>query len=206
MPGRYVNVLRRRSLFVVLVELNNLRSRQMITEPKMRNGTRFWRVIMTMKKGWMAIALILAAVPANLVAQSSEKETLAGVWEAKISADGVQSPLLSIAIFGQDGSFTTSGNTKFSLAPPNQGLGDQRGPGYGRWAQTGDKEFKLTFYVPLLNEGEVNGYMRVRCTISLSESGTEFTTRECLAEFMDTNLKVLDSDKDEVKGTRLETP
>jgi hypothetical protein len=161
---------------------------------------------MTMKKGLTVVALFLAAVPANLVAQSSEKKTLAGVWEAKISAGGVQSPLLSIAIFGQDGSFTTSGNTKFSLAPPNQGLGDQRGPGYGRWMQTGDKEFRLAFYVPLLKEGKVNGYMRVRCTMRLSESGDEFASHECLAEFLDTNWKVLDSDNDDVTGTRLETP
>jgi hypothetical protein len=89
----------------------------------MRNRTRFRRVIVTMKEGLVAVSLLLAANPANLVAQSSEKKTLAGVWEVKISAGGVQSPLLSIAIFGQDGSFATAGNTKFSLAPPNQGLG-----------------------------------------------------------------------------------
>ena len=178
----------------------------MITESKMRNWRRFRRVIVTMKEGLIAVALLLAAVPANLVAQSSEKKTLAGVWEVKISAGGVQSPLLSIAIFGQDGSFTTTGNTKFSLAPPNQGLGDERGPGYGRWSQTGDREFKLTFYVVLLKEGEVNGYMRVRSTMSLSESGNEFTTSECVAQFLDANWKVLDSDQDVVKGARLETP
>jgi hypothetical protein len=61
--------------------------------------------------------------------------------------------LLSIAIFDGDGSFTTTGNTKFSLASPNQGLADARGPGYGRWAQTSDKEFKLTFYAVLLKGG-----------------------------------------------------
>jgi hypothetical protein len=159
-----------------------------------------------MKEGLVAVSLLLAANPANLVAQSSEKKTLAGVWDVKISAGGVQSPLLSIAIFGQDGSFTTTGNTKFSLAPPNQGLGDERGPGYGRWAQTGDREFKLTFYVVLLKEGEVNGYMRVRSTVSLSESGNEFTTSKCVAQFLDANWKVLDSDQDMVNGTRLETP
>jgi hypothetical protein len=193
-------------LFVVLVELNNQRNRLMITEPKIRNDTRFLRVIATTKNGLIAGALLLAAIPTILVAQSSEKKTLAGVWEVKISAEGVQSPLLSIAIFSQDGSFTTTGNTKFSLAPPNQGLGDERGPGYGRWAQTGDRESRLTFYVPLLKGGEVNGYMRVRCTMRLSESGNEFTSHECLAEFLDANWKVLDSDKDDVKGTRLETP
>src|ERR1700752_3245730 len=181
------------------------RRQQMITEPKMRNETRFWRVIVTVKQGLIAVVLLLA-VPANLVAQSSEKKIVAGVWEVKISAGGVQSPLLSIAIFGQDGSFTTTGNTKFSLAPPNAGLGNARGPGYGHWVQTGDREFKLTFYVVLLKDGEVNGYMRVRSTMSLSESGNEFTSSQCVAQFLDTNWKVLDSDQDEVKGTKLETP
>ena len=130
-----------------------------------------------------------------------------GVWEVKISAGGVPpSPLLSIAIFDGDGSFTTTGNTKFSLAPPNEGLADARGPGYGRWAQSSDKEFKLTFYAVLLKGGEVSGYLRVRSIMILSDSENEFTARECQADFLDANWKVLDSDKDEVKGKRLETP
>jgi hypothetical protein len=100
----------------------------------------------------------------------------------------------------------TTGNTKFSLAPPNQGLADERGPGYGRWAQTGDREFKLTFYAVLLKEGEVNGYLRVHSTMILADSGNEFTASECRVDFLDVNWKVLDSDNDEVKGTRLEAP
>jgi hypothetical protein len=68
----------------------------MITEPKMRDKTRSWRVILTVKQGLIAVFLLLA-VPANLVAQSSEKKSVAGVWEVKITAGGVQSPLLSIA-------------------------------------------------------------------------------------------------------------
>jgi hypothetical protein len=178
----------------------------MITEPEIRNDTRFPRVITTMKNGLIAVGLLLAAVPVNLIAESSEKGSLSGVWEVKISAGGVPSPLSSIAMFGQDGSFNTTGNTKFSLAPPNQGIGNERGAGSGRWAQSGDKEFSLMFYVPLLKGGEVNGYMRVRCTMRLSESGDEFKSHECLAEFLDANWKVLDSDKDDVTGTRLETP
>ena len=78
----------------------------------------------------------------------------------------------------RDGSFTTAGNTKF---PPGLGS-DERGPGYGRWAQTGDSEFKLTFYAVLLKEGEVNGYMRVHSTMILPGPGNEFTARECQVE------------------------
>jgi hypothetical protein len=99
-----------------------------------------------MLKIGIGLAVLCMTIPVMLVAQPAEKKTLVGAWEVKISAGGVPPPpLVSIAIFGGDGSFSTTGNTKFLLAPPFQGLADQRGPGYGRWAQTDDREFKLTF-------------------------------------------------------------
>ena len=52
----------------------------------------------------------------------------------------------------------------------------------------------------------MSGYLRVRSTMILSDSGNEFAASRCQVEFLDTNWKVLDSDKDEVDGTRLETP
>ena len=171
------------------------------------NATLSRRMRITRKKGLIGLAVLCVTIPVTLVAQAAEKKTLVGVWEVKISAGGVQPPpLLSIGIFDGDGSFTTTGNTKLSLAPPNQGLADARGPGYGRWAQTSDREFKLTFYAVLLKGGDVNGYLRVHSTMILADSGNEFTARECQVDFLDTNWKVLDSDNDEVKGTRLETP
>jgi hypothetical protein len=167
------------------------------------NATPLQRVIMTRKNRLIGLAFLCVTIPLMLVAQPAEKKALVGVWEVKISAGGgPPQPLLSIAIFGGDGSFTTTGNTKFSLT----GLADERGPGYGRWAQTGDREFKLTFYAVLLKDGEVNGYLQVHSTLILSESGNEFTTRDCKVDFMDADRKVLDSDNDQVKGTRLETP
>jgi hypothetical protein len=139
----------------------------------------------------------------NIGGTASWKKDVGGGLGSEDSCGGVPPPpLLSIAIFSGDGSFTTTGNTKISLP----GLADQRGAGYGRWAQTGDREFKLTFYAVLLKEGEVHGYLRVRSTMILSDSGNEFTARECQVEFLDANWKVVDSDNDEVKGTRLETP
>jgi hypothetical protein len=165
--------------------------------------TIFRRMSVTRKNGLIGLPVLCVTIQVMLVAQAAEKKTLVGVWEVKISAGGgPPQPLLSIASFGGDGSFTTTGNTKFP-----QGLGsDQRGPGYGRWAQTGDREFKLTFYAVLLKDGEVNGYMQVQSTLILSESGNEFTSRDCKVDFMDADRKVLDSDNDQVKGTRLETP
>ena len=157
----------------------------------------------TTKHGLIGLAVLCMTIPVIVVAQPAEKKTLVGVWEVKIAAGGVPPPpLLSIAIFSGDGSFATTGNTKISWA----GLAYQRGPGYGRWAQTGDKEFKLTFYAVLLKEDEVNGYLRVRSTMILSDSGNEFTADKVQVDFLDTNWKVVSSDIDEVTGTRLETP
>jgi hypothetical protein len=165
---------------------------------------------MTKKTRLIGLAFLCVTIPLMVVAQAAqpgEKKTLMGVWEVEISAGGVPPPpLRSIAMFGADGSFTTTGNTKISLASPNQDLADERGPGYGRWAQTGDREFKLTFYAVLSKDGQVTGYMQVRSSLILSESGNEFTTRDCEVDFMGVDRKVLDRDTDQVKGTRLETP
>ena len=157
-----------------------------------------------MKNRLVPVVALCAAISAvALVAQSGEKNPLVGVWKVKVSAGRLPPPpLLSIAIFGEDGSFITTGNTKISV----QDLADERGPGYGRWAQTGDKEFKLTFYAVLLRAGEVKGYQRVSTTMVLSGSGNEFTSSQCRVDFLDPNWKLIDSDNDEIKGTRLETP
>jgi hypothetical protein len=85
---------------------------------------------------------------------------------------------LTIAIFGGDGSFATKISAKFPPVPPFQGFVDEVGPGYGRWVETSDKEFKLTFYAVLLKDGVANGYQRVHSTMILSESGNEFTVHE----------------------------
>ena len=50
-----------------------------------------------------------------------------------------QSPLLSLAMFGGDGSFTTGvGYKGLPPIPVVQDVATEVGPGYGRWAATGD--------------------------------------------------------------------
>lgn len=85
-----------------------------------------------MKIGLICLVALCIAIPGMGVAQSAEKKTLVGVWEVKISPKDARAPLLSIAIFGGDGSFTTSVNAKFPPVPPFQGFVDELGPGYGR--------------------------------------------------------------------------
>jgi hypothetical protein len=159
-----------------------------------------------MKIGFIWLGALCVAIPAMVVAQSAEKKTLVGVWEAKISPKDAPPPLLSIAIFGGDGSFTTSVNATFPPVPPFQGFADELGPGYGRWLQTGDREFTLTFYAVLRKEGVVNGYQRIHSTLILSESGNEFTVHDGQVDFLDAHWNVVSSNTDEVTGKRLETP
>jgi hypothetical protein len=61
-----------------------------------------------MKNGFSGLAAVYILIPAMLLAQPAGKKQLVGVWAVKESAVGQsQSPLLSLAMFGGDGSFTT---------------------------------------------------------------------------------------------------
>jgi hypothetical protein len=145
--------------------------------------------------------------PAMLIAQQAEKKQLVGVWEVKVSPVGQsQSPLLSLAMYGADGNFTTVGGYKgFPPVPAVQDVANELGPGYGRWAATSDREFRLTFYSVMWKAGLVNGYQRVQDTLVLSESGDEYTGH-AQVDFLDANWNVVFSTTIDVMGTRLETP
>jgi hypothetical protein len=160
-----------------------------------------------MKNRFIGLQAVCMLMPMVLVAQPAEKKQLVGVWEVKVSLGGPsQSPLLSLAIFGGDGSFTTAVGYK-SLPPiaAVQDVATEIGPGYGRWAAGGDREFRLTFYCVMWKAGFVNGFQRVQDTLVLSESGDEYTGH-AQVDFLDANWNVLFSTTSDVKGTRLETP
>ena len=109
-------------------------------------------------------------------------------------------------MYGSDGSFTTCGGYKALPAiPVVQEVANELGPGYGRWAAKGDREFRLTFYSIMWKEGLGNAYQRVQETLVLSESGDEYTGH-AQVDFLDLNWNVVFSTTSEVKGTRLETP
>ena len=57
------------------------------------------------------------------MAQPAEKKQLVGVWEVKVSPVGQsQSPELSLAMYGGDGSFTTGG--RYKALPPISAVQD----------------------------------------------------------------------------------
>ena len=115
-----------------------------------------------------------------------------------------QPPFLSIAMYGGDGSFTTCGGYKaLPSIPVVQEVGTEASPGYGRWAATGDRELRLTFYGIIWKEGLGNGYQRVQETLVLWE-GDEYTGH-AQVDFLDANWTVVFSIACDVKGTRLET-
>ena len=171
-----------------------------------------------MKNRFIGLAAVYMLIPAVLLAQPAGKKQLVGVWAVK-EAPVEQSPLLSLAMFGGDGSFTTGVGYKALPAisalqdvasdPKKHKNPDHRptelGPGYGRWAATGDREFRLTFYAVMRKAGEGAGFQRVQDTLVLSESGDEYTGR-AQVDFLDADWNVVFSTTSEEKGTRLETP
>jgi hypothetical protein len=160
-----------------------------------------------MKKRFIGLAAVYLLIPAMLVAQPAGKNQLVGVWAVKESPYGQsQSPLLSLAMFGGDGSFTTG--VGYKALPAISALQDvvtELGPGYGRWAATGDREFRLTFYAVMRKAGEGAGFQRVQVTLVLSESGDEYAGH-AQVDFLDADWNVVFSTTTEEKGTRLETP
>src|ERR1700758_4854721 len=160
-----------------------------------------------MKNGFSGLAAVYILIPAMLIAQSAGKKPLVGVWEVKEEpVEQSQSPLLSLAMFGGGGSFTTG--VGYKTLPPISALqkvATDVGPGYGRWAATGDREFRLTFYSVMRKAGEAAGFQRVQDTLVLSESGDEYTGH-AQVDFLDADWNVVFSTTSEEKGTRLETP
>jgi len=160
-----------------------------------------------MKKRFIGLAAVYMFIPAMLLAQPAGKKQLVGVWEVKEApVEQSQSPLLSLAMFGGDGSFTTGVGYK-GLPPISvvQNVSTEVGPGYGRWAATGDREFRLTFYAVMRKAGAGAGFRRVQDTLVLSESGDEYTGH-AQVDFLDADWNVVFSTTSEEKGTRLETP
>src|SRR5271165_4936552 len=160
-----------------------------------------------MKKRFIGLAAVYMLIPAMLLAQPAGKKRLVGVWEVKVSPVGrSQSPLLSLAMFGGDGSFTTGvGYKALPAISALQNVATEVGPGFGRWAATGDREIRLTFYAIMWREGLGNGYQRVQETLALSEPGDEYTGHTQV-DILDANWNVVFSTTSDLKGTRLETP
>ena len=160
-----------------------------------------------MKERFIGLAIVYMLIPAMLFAQPAGKKQLVGVWAVKgAPVELSQPPLLSLAMFAGDGSFTTGvGYKALPPIPVVQDVATEVGPGYGRWATTGDREFRLTFYAVMRKAGLVNGFQRVQDTLALSESGNEYTGH-ALVDFLDADWNVVFSTTRDVKGTRLETP
>jgi hypothetical protein len=160
-----------------------------------------------MKNRLVGFAAVCIAIPAILVAQPKEKKPLTGVW--KVEATNFvqsQSIFLSLAMFGENGSFTTA--VGYKALPPIaavQDIASEIGSGYGKWIAVGEREFRLTFYSVMWKAGLVNGFQRVQDNLVLSESGDEYTGH-AQVDFLDANWNVLFSTTSDVRGKRLETP
>jgi hypothetical protein len=160
-----------------------------------------------MKKAMTTLAAVSLAISSVLSGEPVEEKGLTGVWEVKISPTGAPAPpLLAMALFGKDGSFVGIHDRAAPPVPEILAIGVDMGPAYGRWVQSGDREFQLTFYAAMwYKEGVISGFHRVEARIVLSESGEEFAAKT-LAEFLDPTWKAVLTNTGEVKATRLKTP
>jgi hypothetical protein len=157
------------------------------------------------KNRFIAAASVCILIPAMLLGQPAGKKGLTGVWEVKLSPVG-QSPTLSLAMFGGDGSFTMAGGNKaLPSIPALQAVANELGPAFGQWTPTGAREFSLTSYAVMQKAGLGNGFQRVQYTLVLSESGDEYMGH-AEVDFLDADWNVVFSTTGDVKGARLETP
>jgi hypothetical protein len=127
-------------------------------------------------------------------------------WVVPIPTGVPPPPMLAMAMFGKDGSFVGTHDRAVPPVPDILAIGADMGPAYGRWLQSGEREFQLTFYAAMWNtEGVISGFHRIQASIVLSESGDEFTAKT-QADFSDANWKTVMSNTGEVKAARLKTP
>jgi len=161
-----------------------------------------------MKSRVIALIALCMLIPATLLAQLASRKALVSVWAVREAQVGQsQAPVLSLVIFRGDGSFIKyTGYKALPAIAALQEVATELGPGYGRWAATGDAgEFRLTFYSVMRKAGRVNGFQRTQDTLVLSESGNEYAGH-ARTDFLDTNWNVVFSTTTDVKGARLETP
>jgi hypothetical protein len=120
-----------------------------------------------MKKAMIILAAVSLAISNVLVAEEVAKEDLAGVWEVKISPTGVPPPpMLAMAMFGKDGSFLGIHDRAAPPVPEIMAIGVDMGPAYGRWVQSGDGEFQLTFYAAMWNKASSADFIGSRRALS----------------------------------------
>jgi serine/threonine protein kinase len=138
--------------------------------------------------------------------EKAENKRLVGVWQVNILPENETIPLLSIANFGADGSFSTTTNRLLPPIPGIHAIATELGPGYGAWISIGNNKFRATFYSVLRNKrGRVSGFQRVEGTIELSPSGDEHHgTGE--VDFFDSNWNIVFSTTTVVDGKKLKTP
>jgi hypothetical protein len=114
--------------------------------------------------------------------------------------------MLATAMFGKDGSFVGSHDRAVPPVPEILAIAADMGPAYGRWVRSSDREFQLTFYAAMWNkEGVIGGFHRIQSTMTLSESGDEYTAHAGRF-FLTQTGKTLLTNTGEAKGTRLKTP
>jgi hypothetical protein len=143
----------------------------------------------------VALAMIVGLIPATLVAQPPLKNSysLAGIWNLKVTVPQMPSAIPAVSICSRDGSLTHI-----------QAAGNYLDIGYGKWVQTDNSAFRITFVTETHGKaGEVKGSLRVQGTTTLSRSNDELTG-SAQVEFLNQDGKVVYSGTAKVEGNRVQ--
>lgn len=130
-----------------------------------------------------------------------------GIWLSSIAAGPPGTPnQTGIQVFSKDGTFSGQGSPISGGPPPAMALGDTVLAGNGRWERISPMKFRVIVYSLILKSGVVNGFFRVHDTLTLSETGQQFTSSGSQVDWLDLNGNVVASGSGVNTGTRLESP
>ena len=137
------------------------------------------------------LTALLIVVGSNLGAADPPKRALIGSWlETVTFPPEIRPPIKALSTFHEDGTITISDQGSVTTAGPMAGVFTA---GHGVWKHLGRRTFAYTS-LELISDlsGNLVGYLKVRGTLIVSESGNEWADgSQSFAEIFDTADNVL---------------
>jgi hypothetical protein len=137
------------------------------------------------------LTALLMVAGSNVGADEPPKRALIGSWlETATFPPEIRPPIKALSTFHEDGTITISDQGSVTTAGPMAGVFTA---GHGVWKHLEERTFAVT-QLELISDlsGNLVGYLKVRGTLIVSESGNEWADgSKSFAEILDTAGNVL---------------
>jgi hypothetical protein len=137
------------------------------------------------------LTVLFIVVGSNVGSADPANRALIGSWlETVTFPPEIRPPIKALSTFHEDGTITISDQGSVTTAGPMPGVFTA---GHGVWAHVEDRTFAYT-QLELISDlsGNLVGYLKVRGTLIVSESGNEWADgSRSFAEVLDTDGNVL---------------